>query len=155
MFVLLFLFWIIFNGKATQEVLIIGACLVAVIEWFMVRYMDYSIKNTVAAACNIGKIVVYVLQLISEIIQSNIKVIEIIVNTKREIKPKIISFETTLDSNMKKSVLGNSITLTPGTITAFIEDKRVTVVCLDEEFAEGIDDTVFERKLRKMKGAKK
>lgn len=155
MFVILFVSWIIFNGKATWEVIIIGACLIAAIEWFMIKYLDYSMKKTIAAAGNVGKIIAYGIQLISEIIQSNIKVIEIIVNKKHEIEPKIITFETTLDSNTKKAVLANSITLTPGTITAYVEEQTVTVICLDKEFGEGIEDTVFERQLSKMKGANK
>lgn len=152
MFLILFVFWLIFNGKATAEVILIGALLVAALEWFMMKYLDYSVKKTMVAFSNIGKIILYVFRLIGEIVQSNIKVLEIIINKDKEIEPTIVTFETTLDSNTKKAVLANCITLTPGTITADVKGQTVTVVCLDQEFAEGIEDTVFERQLSKMKG---
>ena len=42
MIVLLFLLWIIFNGKLTLEIAVFGAVFTALIFAFMVAFMDYS-----------------------------------------------------------------------------------------------------------------
>ena len=47
-------------------------------------------------------------------------------------------------------VLANSITLTPGTITIRMEGNEFYVHCLDKEFAEGMESSIFVELLSKM-----
>ena len=47
-------------------------------------------------------------------------------------------------------VLANSITLTPGTITVNLEGNEFYVHCLDKEFAEGMEQSIFVELLEKM-----
>ena len=50
-------------------------------------------------------------------------------------------------------LLSNSITLTPGTITLSCRGDELTVHCLRPEMARGLENTVFERKLRRIEEA--
>jgi multicomponent Na+:H+ antiporter subunit E len=47
-------------------------------------------------------------------------------------------------------ILANSITLTPGTITLDCRGDELTVHCLTEEMAEGLEETIFEKKLKRI-----
>jgi multicomponent Na+:H+ antiporter subunit E len=47
-------------------------------------------------------------------------------------------------------VLADCITVTPGTISVTSEDDKLTVHALDKSFAEGIEDTDFQKQLLEM-----
>lgn len=150
MFIVLFLLWVIFNGRVTVEIAIFGVVIAAAIEWFMIRFMDYTPKVTKSILRNFFRIIQYVCVLIAEIAKANVQVIRMILNMKYEVEPVIIHFKSSLKTDAAKTALANSITLTPGTITVSLEEDKFTVLCLDKEFAEGIDDSVFVKLLDKM-----
>ena len=54
-----------------------------------------------------------------------------------------------------KVILGNSITMTPGTITVDVRDDLFLVHCLDEDFAEGLAGSAQETRLMKLEGGPK
>ena len=49
-----------------------------------------------------------------------------------------------------KEALANAITLTPGTITVLLEDNSYTVHCLDESLAEGMNESVFLKRIEEI-----
>ncbi|BBF43345.1 Na(+) H(+) antiporter subunit E [Lachnospiraceae bacterium KM106-2] len=150
MFLILFFLWVIFNGRVTVEIVIFGACIAAAVELFMYKYMDYSPKVTTRLAKNLLRILHYGAILVQEVVKANLQVISLIFSTKYEVEPQIIHFKSDLKSDVAKVTLANSITLTPGTITISLEEDTFTVLCLDKEFAEGIEDSQFVHLLEKM-----
>lgn len=154
MYILFVLLWIIFNGKFTWEILWIGAIISAMLYWFVCKFMGYSIKKDLHAVTKIWKVVKYVCTLVIEVIKANTQVLFYILTSKYEVQPKLVHFKTNLKSELSRVMLANSITLTPGTITVSLTEDEYVVHCLDEEFAEGIEDSVFVQKLQKMESAK-
>lgn len=150
MFIILFLLWVIFNGRLTVEIAIFGVVIALAIEWFMIRFMDYTPKVTKSILRNFLRIIQYVCVLIAEIAKANVQVMRMILSLKYEVEPVIIHFQSKLKTDAAKTALANSITLTPGTITVSLEEDKFTVLCLDKEFANGIDDSVFVKLLDKM-----
>ena len=69
---------------------------------------------------------------------------------KKNRKPVIVEFHTKIRSRIGRSLLANSITLTPGTITAGVEGDCIRIHCFDESLAKGIDATVFEKRILKL-----
>ena len=65
-------------------------------------------------------------------------------------EPQLGHFRSDLRTEFARVVLVNSITLTPGTITVGLEGSDFYVHCLDKEFAEGMDHSVFVELLEKM-----
>ena len=49
-----------------------------------------------------------------------------------------------------KVLLGNSITLTPGTITVDVREDRFLVHCLDSDFARGLTDSAMEKRILRL-----
>ena len=91
----------------------------------------------------------------TEIVKSNVALINIIYGEADEIKPQLVTFKTPL-KGAYKSILADCITVTPGTISVVSEDDRLTVHALDQSFAEGIEDTEFQKQLLQMQeGGKK
>ncbi|MGE3063837.1 MAG: Na+/H+ antiporter subunit E [bacterium] len=73
----------------------------------------------------------YLFFLLFEILKANLQVAKIVLSPKIAITPAIVSCKTILESEFAKSILANSITLTPGTLTVDIIGNTVYVHCID------------------------
>jgi len=67
-----------------------------------------------------------------------------------KISPNVVKFKTNLKKDLSKTILANSITLTPGTITIEVKGDEFTVHCLSEKNIEGIINSKFEKILLKI-----
>ena len=152
MYVIFLILWIVFNGKFTWEIFAIGAVVSAALYWFICRYMGYSIRGDLRAIKKIGQFTGYLFTVIAEVIKANTQVIYFILSSKYEVQPKMVHFKTDLKNEISRVALANCITLTPGTITVSLTEDEYVVHCLDEELAEGMDDSVFVKKLHKLEG---
>lgn len=150
MYFLFLALWIVFNGTFTWEIFWIGALISAALYWFVCRFMEYSIKKDLAGLKKLGKVLIYVVTLVVEIVKANRQVIHYILTSKYEVEPVLVRFKTKLKKDSSRAVLANSITLTPGTITVSLTDNEYVVHCLDKELAEGMEDSVFVKQLDKM-----
>ena len=150
MYIILWILWVIFNGKLTWEIAIIGAILAGVTQWFLVRYLEVDRNFSKKLIRRFWRYLQYACVLVSEIIQSNIAVIKKILEVDKEMESQLISFPVDLSTETARVTLANSITLTPGTITVFLRGKEYVIVCLDKEFADGMGDIRFVRLLTRM-----
>jgi len=150
MYILLLLFWIILNGKITTEILVFGVVLSAAIFWFMCKYLEYSPRYELCVARNTLWIIVYFFVLIIEIFKAAIAVYKRVYSRKIEIQPQMVFFDVDIESEFLRFVLANSITLTPGTITVDVDDNHFCVHALDYTLAEGVENSVFIKLLKKM-----
>ena len=150
MLVVLFLLWLVFNGKVTLEIVLFGIGLSIAVYLFCWRFLEYSPKRELLALRLLPQGIGYFFVLIKEIVFANLSTISLIVSPKYEVEPVLVTFRTELKSDLAKTVLANSITLTPGTITVELTEDEFKIHCLDKDMAEGLADSVFVRLLKKM-----
>lgn len=150
MFAAFLALWIIFNGRITLEIVLIGTVLSAALFAFCCRFMNYSIKRDLRIYRLVPMAVQYVIFLILEILKANRQVFFFIVTPRYQVEPQLVHFTSGLKSELARVILANSITLTPGTITVNLKGNDFYVHCLDKEFAEGIESSVFVELLEKM-----
>ena len=148
----LFLLWIAFNGRITPEVAVIGLAVTLALYFFCVKFLDYRLKNELHILALVPFGLVYAALLLFEILKSSLALMRIVLNPKYKVAPQLITFHTPLKTAIAQSILANSISLTPGTISVFVEGDKLTVHCLDRSFAEGIEDLAFQRRLLWMEG---
>lgn len=147
---LLFLFWIIINGKITLEIVIFGIIISAGVSLFVYKVMHYKSNFDVRLLKRSYLWVAYGVLLIIEIFKANFQVIKLILTPKVKLEPAIVTFHTDLITETCRVSLANSITLTPGTITAAMVDDELQIHCIDKSFADGIKDSSFVKMLRKI-----
>ena len=150
MYLLFLLAWIIFNGNLTLEILVFGVVIAAVMLAFMCNFMDYSLKKEWNVYKKSIWFFAYVALLIKEIIKANLAIIPRILTIEEEMDPVIVKFRTSLKSDFTRMLLANSITLTPGTITVSMEGDEYTIHCLDTSLAEGLENSDFEKALKRL-----
>ena len=146
MFLLLFALWIIFNGKLTLELVLLGIVISCAVTVFSYKVLGWNIRTAALIARNLPLIIFYILRLLFEIVKSAFAVQRMVYRAD-EPDPVIVEFHSGFNSNIQNVLLANSITLTPGTITLFQEGDHFVIHCLRREFAEGIEDSVFTRLL--------
>lgn len=152
MLVLFFIFWLVLNSRITAEILCIGVVLTLIIYLFAHICLKYSWKMELTILKILPLAVVYLLVLAFEICKSNIKVMLIVWIKRIPIEPAVVKLKVPFKTDVARAVLANSISLTPGTITAAVEGDVFYVHCLSREMIDGIEDSSFVKLLRVMEG---
>jgi multicomponent Na+:H+ antiporter subunit E len=95
----------------------------------------------------------YIIILFFEIIKANFDVASRVIRPSLPINPGVVIIQTKLKSDIAKTILANSITLTPGTFTLDIQEDRMLIHWIDVK-ATDIEKTTelignrFEKILR-------
>ena len=153
MYILLFLFWVLLNGKINLEITIIGLILCTLVYAFACFFLEFSFKKDLAYCKGLAMLIVYGLFLTIEVIKSNWNIITLIWS-KKEVEPKIKHFKVDLKSRFLRTIFANSITLTPGTITIDLKEDEYVVHALRYEYIDGIESSRLLKILKKMGGDK-
>jgi len=149
MVVVFFVLWVVFNGKLNAEIAVFGVILSTLVYLFSCKFLNYSFEKDKKLLGLIPAAVKYLWLLIREIVKSNLGLVRVVYSRRIEIKPQLVTFRTPLKGAFK-SILADCITVTPGTISVLSEDDKLTVHALDASFADGIEDTDFQKQLLEM-----
>ncbi|WGI17504.1 Na+/H+ antiporter subunit E [Methanonatronarchaeum sp. AMET-Sl] len=89
----------------------------------------------------------YIFWHLTEIIKANINVAKIVLNPNLPISPTFVKHSPDLEKGMAITVFGNSITLTPGTLTVNVdEDNDIYIHCLtSDHYQEMVESGMEER----------
>lgn len=153
MYLLLVAFWIILNGRFTAEILILGLIFAAAVYVFAHKFMGLTWQREKSFWKHFCWGIEYLAILLKEIAVANIMVLRIVLSPKKKVHPVLVSFDAPLKSHLLQAILADSITLTPGTITVRLYEEKFEVHCLDESLAEGLNDSVFVKMLKRWEKA--
>lgn len=142
------LFWFTLVGKITTELVIFGIVLTLLVFWGVKIMIPNNIKAYLPAV-KLWKLIKYIGLLIYEVIMANIDMIKIVLSPDiSDLKPALGYFKADLNNEFSKMALANSITLTPGTITVYVNENHYMVHALDKSMLEGISSSSFVEKLQ-------
>ncbi len=140
----LFALWIIFTEKTNWEHLLMGfivAALFARVSFYVIGgKLDPNLNWKVGL-----RFFPFAILLFWEIMKASWDVLVRVLRPSFPISPRIIEFDSFLDSDIAKTMLANSITLTPGTVTIDVEGKRFYVHCLAQDHEDGMLEGKLER----------
>lgn len=142
--IVLFAFWLIFTGKTNWHHLLLGAVTAVLISALSLHVLAGSLDPHLDAGFAI-RFPLFAALLFWEIIKANWDVLKRVLAPSLPISPRIVAFDSYLESNIAKTVLANSITLTPGTVTVDIQGSRYFIHCLAEEHAEDPGSGTLQR----------
>ena len=100
------------------------------------------------------RILWYFLWLLGRILQSGIHLSVLVLDPALPIDPKIIRHRTKLQDESGIVLLGNSITLTPGTITVELNSQELVVHTMDDKSADDITSLRLEQQIARLFGEK-
>jgi multicomponent Na+:H+ antiporter subunit E len=100
------------------------------------------------------RIVWYFLWLLGRILQSGFHLSVLILHPALPIDPKLIRYRTKLRTEASIVLLGNSITLTPGTITVEVDSQDLVVHAMDDKSADDVTSQRIEQQMAGLFGEK-
>jgi len=150
MSVLLFILWLILNANITLEIVILGVVLVVMVLAAMTRLTDYSFRQELKLWRKVPLAIAYVGVLVWEILKANKTVARIILDRRVKVEQTVVYVDIDLKTDFCKMLMANSITLTPGTMTASVDGNTFTVHCLSREMLDGIESSTFVRLLQRL-----
>jgi multicomponent Na+:H+ antiporter subunit E len=120
---------------------------VGVVAAFVIARLNTAPNQHKTAKISWINAILYVPWLIWKVLQSGTHIAYLILHPRMPIEPKLIRYETKLASPLGVVLLGNSITLTPGTITAEITSNELVIHAMDQSAAGDITGLILERKI--------
>lgn len=149
LFGLFVLFWAILTQTINLERLTIGLIICTAVYLFNKEFQSKNKNINKYFISNLKFFFSYISRLIIEIFKSNFHVAKIVLNPKLNISTSIVTIETKLKNEFNKTILANSITLTPGTLTLDLSEDKLMIHCLDINSADNLEKLCFERILLK------
>jgi multicomponent Na+:H+ antiporter subunit E len=147
--VLLMLAWVLWSGYLKPLLLGLG-----ILSSLLVVYLDYRMRLTNTRFLDgrfLLRLVRYWGWLAREVVRSSLDVTRIVLSPKLPISPTVAEFKTRCTRATDQALLGNSITLTPGTLTIQITDGHFVVHALTESGARDILTGEMDRRVASLR----
>ncbi len=139
LFVTLMALWLLWSGLYLPLMLALGLASCVLVVWLTRRFETVD-HESVPLHLGFG-IFAYWGWLLKEIVVSSLQVTKIILSRDMPISPLVVKVKAKARGEVREVLFGNSITLTPGTLTTDIDEHgNITVHALTEESAQGVLD---------------
>jgi multicomponent Na+:H+ antiporter subunit E len=153
-FILSLLFWLLITFRLTVPNIAAGVIAAAICSAFFARYYFHDVYKFLQPQRYFW-FIVYLVIFIWSCIKANFDVAYRVLHPAMPIKPGIVKVKTSLKSDFARTLLANSITMTPGTITVDIVDDYLFVHWIyvrseDPEVYQGMITGVFEKYIKRI-----
>ena len=150
--VILSLAWLAWSGYFKPLLLILGAVSVALTLYLAVRTNFFEHTSGLLAMSR--RLPGYWLWLLMQIVRSSFDVAKIVLSPSLPVSPSIVRLKCPREEVLPQAILGNSITLSPGTITIDIDEQEVLVHCLSEAGAVDVESGELLQRIRELEAAR-
>jgi multicomponent Na+:H+ antiporter subunit E len=130
-FTVMLIFWVVLSGMFDAFHLSLGVVCCLLIAYFSHDLLFYG-DNRYPLGRDLLGLAAYTPWLLYEIVVANLQVAYIVLHPRmlELIDPHVIRFKTRLQRPIARVTFGQSITMTPGTITVSIHDDEFSVYAL-------------------------
>ncbi len=142
--------WLLWSGFFKPLLLGLGvfSCLLVLLIAYRMRLFDTDTISLRFAA----RLFRFWLWLGREVVRSSLQVTRVVLSPKLPINPTVTEFDSNCSRPLDLAILGNSITLTPGTLTVRIEGRHFLVHALTEEGASDVAGGEMDRRVSQLRG---
>ena len=129
----LFVFWVLLSASFEWIHLCLGLVCSFIVAWINSGHSPFVPKSRLAV-----RVLLYLPWLFYKIVQSSLHLSKLILHPALPIAPQLMTVESRLNHHAAVVLFGNSITLTPGTITAEVDRNTLIVHAMDQELGEDL-----------------
>lgn len=151
-FILMILLWLALAGDITVEQLIIGSIVSILIIIYSYDLLFERESMSALTPKRIGLLIVLLFVLLREMVVANFQIAKIVLSRKMPIEDGFIRFKQPLKKEVNQAFYGNFITLTPGTLTVFLNKDEILVHGLTKHNRNAIVNGPLERAFKKFEG---
>jgi len=143
--VLLIAAWVLWSGYLKPLLLGLGALSCLLTVW-IVRRMGYFDDENFAFHYD-WRLIGFWAWLGREVVVSSIEVARVVLRRRLVVEPKVVNIDGSGLGPVDLALLGNSITLTPGTLTLDVHEDRLLVHALTAEGAAALERGEMQRRV--------
>ena len=136
--IVLMLLWLLISGSFDWQHFVSGIFLMGLLTLFWTQMTLDEVGRTRFNWHQLKLLVRYVFFLTLEIFKANFSVAYIVLSPKMPISPGLLVLNYSLKNDLTRVLYGNSITMTPGTITVDLEGDRLLVHGMTKHHAFGV-----------------
>ncbi len=157
LFMMLIIFWFLLSGRFELKFILYGIaaaviCSFVCMPLLLIQSEDGK-KEYFVFDVSILKMIGYSVWIFGQLIVSNFSLVKAVASPVLKINPKVVRFRVSMENPMALTVLANSITLTPGTVTMNVtKDGVYEVHALTDAAAAGIAEGGMQRRVARMFG---
>ena len=141
-FFICYLLWLLLTASVAFDELFSGFIIALIISWLSAPKL--AILNGLRIYPGMfWALIKYLAYFFQALIKANLDLAKRVVSKKINIQPQMVEIETTMQSNLGKLFLANSISLTPGTLSVDVIGNRILVHWIDCP-----DDSVIQSNTR-------
>ena len=150
-FVLLLAFWLLLSGQ--YDPLFIGmgvasaALVTAVTQMLVAPTLGPALGGARVLPRRLWRYAIYLLWLVGRIPPAGLQVAYHVLHPRVPIDPGVLRFRTGLQSPMARTILANSITLVPGTMTLEVDDDEFVVHAFIPSAADDLASAAMQNKI--------
>jgi len=141
--------WLAVSGVYKPPLLILGAASVALVAWLSRRMHVVGAEHNPALYS--WRLPAYWLWLLGQIMLANLHVARRVLDPSG-VRPTLVHMPVTLATRVGRVTYGNSVTLTPGTVTLDLGRDSLTAHALDEHSAAGLREGTIARHIAWLEG---
>lgn len=143
LFVILFGFWLLLTFDVSTNNLIVGGVAALLVSSYFGRFFIRKYQKIINPRRYFW-FIVYLFIFIWECVKANFDVAYRVLHPAMPIKPGIVKVKLALKTNIARTILANSITMTPGTITVDIIDDFIYIHWI---YVSSTDPGVYGKKV--------
>lgn len=136
-FIILLGLWLVLSGHYDSFHITLGIICCALVA-FLSHDLLFPVFSWGRSFAVFIRFMAYLPWLFYQILLANLHVAKMVLHPRMPINPKIIEFDSKLESKLAFTTLANSITLTPGTITVDIHEGKYFVHALTDKVADDL-----------------
>ena len=138
----LFVVWLVLSGRYDLFHVLTGFMMACVVAWLNTGFAHSAFHHFPWV-----RTILYIPWLFLRVVQSSLHLTKLILSPSLPIKPKLISYRSHFQHQGAIVMLGNSVTLTPGTITVEVNGSHLLVHAIDEAAGEDLTSGRMEKKI--------
>ena len=142
---LLITVWLLWSGHFNPLLLALGAfsCLLV---GYLIQRMGYFDNEVFALRYGL-RLFGYWVWLAKQVVHSSIEVARLVLDPRLPISPQVFEIKASSDHPVDLAILGNSITLTPGTLTLDVHRGLIKVYSLTQASADNLLSGEMDRRV--------
>ena len=142
LFIMMMIFWLLLSGRLELKFILYGVASSLICSWLCLPLLTVrgrSGQEYFAFDIPVLQMVGYGFWILWQLILSNVSLASAVMRPELGIDPRVIRFQVNMDNPIALTVLANSITLTPGTVTVNVTDDAIFEIhALTDDAASGI-----------------
>jgi multicomponent Na+:H+ antiporter subunit E len=137
-FVVFFVFWLLITASLSWDNILRGVIVCFLVTLTARLVLHTRLPGDITPGFLLVRFPVFLVLLGWEVIKANINLAYILLKPRLEIDPAVVRVGTELRGDFRKTVLADSITVTPGTLTVDARDNELLVHCLTPAHKNGL-----------------